>query len=134
MADNANISAGKLDISSLFSTMNDSGYTLKSSKIKFDDKNQTLDVLFNSLSTKVDDATGDIDGLRTQVTTNTTDIGISNGKIETLIANTTIEDNGTTTTLKTAFNSVKDTVDKHEQTISSMGSTCLLYTSPSPRD
>ena len=123
VADNANISAGKLDISSLFSTMNDSGYTLKSSKIKFDDKNQTLDVLFNSLSTKVDDATGDIDGLRTQVTTNTTDIGISNGKIETLIANTTIEDNGTTTTLKTAFNSVKDTVDKHEQTISSMGST-----------
>ncbi len=123
VADNANISAGKLDIASLFSTMNDSGYTLKSSKIKFDDKNQTLDVLFNSLSTKVDDATGDIDGLRTQVTTNTTDIGISNGKIETLIANTTIEDNGTTTTLKTAFNSVKDTVDKHEQTISSMGST-----------
>ena len=123
VADNANISAGKLDISSLFSVINESEHTLKSSKIKFDDKNQTLDVLFNSLSTKIDDATGDIDGLRTQVTTNTTDIGISNGKIETLITNTTIEDNGTTTTLKSAFNSVKDTVDKHEQTISSMGST-----------
>ena len=126
VADNANISAGKLDIESLFSTMNDSGYTLKSSKIKFDDKNQTLDVLFNSLSTKVDNintATGDINGLKTQVTTNTTNIGIANGKIETLITNTTIEDNGTTTTLKNAFNHVKDTVDKHEQTISSMGST-----------
>ena len=126
VADNANISAGKLDIASLFSTMNESGYTLKSSKIKFDDKNQTLDVLFNSLSTKVDNintATGDISGLKTQVSTNATNIGIANGKIETLITNTTIEDNGTTTTLKNAFNSVKDTVDKHEQTISSMGST-----------
>lgn len=126
VADNANISAGKLDIASLFSTMNESGYTLKSSKIKFDDKDQTLDVLFNSLSTKVDNintATGDISGLKTQVSTNTTNIGIANGKIETLITNTTIEDNGTTTTLKNAFNSVKDTVDKHEQTISSMGST-----------
>ena len=109
VADNANISAGKLDIASLFSTMNESGYTLKSSKIKFDDKNQTLDVLFNSLSTKVDNintATGDISGLKTQVSTNTTNIGIANGKIETLITNTTIEDNGTTTTLKNAFNSV----------------------------
>ena len=126
VANNANISAGKLDIASLFSTMNESGYTLKSSKIKFDDKNQTLDVLFNSLSTKVDNintATGDISGLKTQVSTNTTNIGMANGKIETLITNTTIEDNGTTTTLKNAFNSVKDTVDKHEQTISSMGST-----------
>ena len=123
VADNANISAGKLDIASLFSTMNESGYTLKSSKIKFDDKNQTLDVLFNSLSTKVDTANGDMSKLQTQVTTNTTNIGVANGKIETLIADTTIEEDGTTTTLKNAFNSVKDTVDKHEQTISSMGST-----------
>ena len=123
VADNANISAGKLDIANLFSTMNESGYTLKSSKIKFDDKNQTLDVLFNSLSTKVDTANGDMSKLQTQVTTNTTNIGVANGKIETLIADTTIEEDGTTTTLKNAFNSVKDTVDKHEQTISSMGST-----------
>lgn len=118
VADNANISAGKLDIASLFSTMNDSGYTLKSSKIKFDDKNQTLDVLFNSLSSKVDTATGDMGKLQTQVTTNTTNIGVANGKIETLITNTTIaKTDGTVTQLKDEYNSTKDTVDKHTTTI-----------------
>lgn len=116
VADNANISAGKLDIASLFSTMNESGYTLKSSKIKFDDKNQTLDVVFNAMSSTVTDTAS-------KVETNTTSINTQQGKIEQLIADTSIEDNGTTITLKSAFNSVKNTVDKHEQTISSMGST-----------
>lgn len=116
VSDNANISGGKLDIASLFSTMNDSGYTLKSSKIKFDDKNQTLDVVFNAMNSTVTDTAS-------KVETNTTSINTQQGKIEQLIADTSIEEDGTTTTLKSAFNSVKNTVDKHEQTISSMGST-----------
>lgn len=114
--DNANISGGKIDMSSLFTTMNNSGYTLKSSKIKFDDKNQTLDVLFNQMNTSLNDTIG-------KVSTNTTSIGVQQGQINQLIADTTIENNGKETTLKTAFNSVKDTVDSHTQTISSMGST-----------
>lgn len=116
VSDNANISGGKLDIASLFSTMNESGYTLKSSKIKFDDKNQTLDVVFNAMNSTVTDTAS-------KVKTNTTSITTQQGKIEQLIADTSIEEDGTTTTLKSAFNSVKNTVDKHEQTISSMGST-----------
>ena len=114
--DNANISGGKIDMSSLFTTMNNSGYTLKSSKIKFDDKNQTLDVLFNQMDTT-------LTGTVSTVSSHTTSISTMQGQINQLIADTTIENNGTETTLKTAFNSVKDTVDSHTQTISSMGST-----------
>ena len=114
--DNANISGRKLDIASLFTEMNNSGHTLKSSKIKFDDKNQTLDVLFNQMDTT-------LTGTVSTVSSHTTSISTMQGKISQLISDTTIEDNGTTTTLKTAFNSVKDTVDSHTQTISSMGST-----------
>ena len=116
IANNANISGGKIDMSSLFTTMNNSGYTLKSSKVKFDDKNQTLDVLFNSMNNTLENTVS-------TVSSHTTSISTQQGKIEQLIADTTIEDNGTTTTLKTAFNSVKDTVDSHSRTISSMGST-----------
>ena len=114
--DNANISGGKLDIASLFTEMNNSGHTLKSSKIKFDDKNQTLDVLFNQMDTT-------LTGTVSTVSSHTTSISTIQGQISQLISDTTIEDNGKTTTLKTAFNSVKDTVDSHTQTVSSMGST-----------
>ena len=114
--DNANISGGKLDIASLFTEMNNSGHTLKSSKIKFDDKNQTLDVLFNQMDTT-------LTGTVSTVSSHTTSISTMQGQISQLISDTTIEDNGKSTTLKTVFNRVKDTVDSHTQTISSMGST-----------
>ena len=54
--DDANISASKLDIDTLFGVINDDGsHTLKSSKVKLDENNQTLDVAFGALTTKVDD-------------------------------------------------------------------------------
>lgn len=56
VADNANINAGKLDIGSLFDHINaDGSHTLNSSKIHLDNEGQTLDVAFNSLTTKVAD-------------------------------------------------------------------------------
>lgn len=52
--DNANISAYKLDISSLFSAINTDGtHTLSGAKIKLDTQNQTLDVAFTNLATLV---------------------------------------------------------------------------------
>lgn len=55
VANDANISANKLDRNSLFTVLNADGtQTLKSSIIHLDDKNQTLDVAFNSLTTKID--------------------------------------------------------------------------------
>lgn len=129
VSDNANISGGKLDISSVISSINDNTNTLKSSKIKFDDTNQTLDVAFNQLKTKVDTIEnvtidGDLSSVIEQVTTNTTNISVAQGQINQLISNTTItKQDGTVTQLKDEFNSVKDTVTSHTQTINAHEST-----------
>lgn len=123
VADNANISGGKLDISSVISSINNNENTLNSSKIKFDDTNQTLDVAFNQLKTKVEtieDITvdGDLSSVIEQVASNTTNISVMQGQISSLISNTTItKQDGTVVQMKDEFNSVKDTVNSHTQTI-----------------
>ena len=129
VADNANISGGKLDISSVISSINNNVNTLNSSKIKFDDTNQTLDIAFNQLKTKVETIenvtiNGDLSSVIEQVTSNTTNISAMQGQISSLISNTTItKQDGTVTQLKDEFNSVKDTVTSHTQTINSHEST-----------
>ena len=126
VADNANISGGKLDISSVISSINGNENTLNSSKIKFDDTNQTLDVAFNQLKTKVETienitVDGDLSSVIEQVTTNTTNISVMQGQISSLISNTTItKQDGTVTQLKDEYNSIKDTVNSHTQTIGSL--------------
>lgn len=129
VADNANISGGKLDISSVISSINNNENTLSSSKIKFDDTAQTLDVAFNQLKTKVETIEnvtidGDLSSVIEQVTTNTTNIQIAQGQINQLISNTTItKQDGTVTQLKDEFNSVQNTVNSHTQTINSLETT-----------
>lgn len=57
VSQDANISAEKLDIGSLFDVINEDGsHTLKSSKIYVDSDNQTLDVSFKTITTKADTA------------------------------------------------------------------------------
>lgn len=52
VSQDANISAGKLDIESLFNVINDDGtHTLKSNKIYLDDAAQTLNVLLQNIKT-----------------------------------------------------------------------------------
>ena len=129
VSDNANISGGKLDISSVISSINNNENTLNSSKIKFDDTNQTLDIAFNQLKSKVETIEnvtidGDLSSVIEQVQTNTTNISAMQGQISSLISNTTItKQDGTATQLKDEFNSVKDTVNSHTQTINSHEST-----------
>lgn len=53
VSDNANIHASKLDIDSLFEEINDSSNTIKSTQIYLDDKKQSLDVAFKTLTTEV---------------------------------------------------------------------------------
>lgn len=53
VAENANIQGGKIDMQSLFESMNNSVYTLTSSKVLYDDSGQTLQVAFNKLTTDV---------------------------------------------------------------------------------
>lgn len=127
VADDAAIAGSKLDINSVIRTINEDGSeTLNSSKVKFSDTNQTLDVAFSNLKTTVDNintSTGDISGLKEQVETNTTNIGIAQGQISTLIDNTTItKEDGTTTQLKDAYNATVDTVNSHTTKIGSLES------------
>ena len=123
VADNANINGSKLDINSVISNINNNTSTIKASHIKFDDTEQTLDVSFNQLKKTVDtikDITidGDLSSVIEQVSTNTTNIGIAQGQISTLIDNTTItKQDGTVTQLKDEYNKTKDTVNEHSVTI-----------------
>lgn len=68
--DDANISASKLDISSLFNVINNDGsHTLKSSKIFIDADNQTLDISFKSITEKTETAVSDLKNLTSSVAT-----------------------------------------------------------------
>ena len=111
VADNANISGSKLNISSLYDSMNaDGSKALKASKVYLDDKEQTLDVSFKEMTTKQND-------LEDSMNTAITDISVSKGQISQLIQDTTITTTGTTTKLKDAFNHAKSTVDSHTVSI-----------------
>ena len=60
VSDDANISAGKLDISSLFTEINNSTETINSTKIYLDDEAQTLDIAFKTMSSEVDELSDDV--------------------------------------------------------------------------
>ena len=110
IADNA-ISGGKLDINSVVNEVNNGTTTLKASIVKLDDKNQTLDVAFNSMSTTVNDNTS-------KINTNTTKISTAQGQIQTLISNTTVTEDGKNKTIKEAHSSLKQTVNSLSSTMS----------------
>lgn len=69
VSEDANISASKLNISSLFTEINGSTETINSTKIYLDDKAQTLDVAFTSLSSDVDDMSNTVSSQGTQIST-----------------------------------------------------------------
>lgn len=112
--DNANISGGKLDISSVISEINEDGTTtLKGSKIKLDNEAQTLDVSFAKMKTKTNENTSSISTL-------TTDLTVANGKIDGLISDSTVVEDGKTVKLKDAYNHLKVTVGGFSDTIGSL--------------
>lgn len=123
VAENAAITGNKLDINSVVEEINDSSTTIKSSKIIFDDLGQTLDVAFNTLESKIENAELP-DEVLEQITTNTTSIGIAQGQINTLISNTTItKENGETVSMKDDYSSFKQTVDGMSSKIGSLETT-----------
>ena len=100
--DNANISASKLNIDSLFSVINEDGsHTLKSSKIYVDADGQTLDVSFKNMTTNVSTA-------------------VTNANAAVSTANTA--SSNANTALSTA-NTAKSTADAAKTTASSASST-----------
>ena len=116
VADNANISGNKLDISSVIKEINGNTSTINSSIIKFDDTGQSLLVAFNSLKDTVSSIQeitidGDLSSVMEQVKTNTTKLEVVQGSVETLVANTTItKENGEVVQLKDDYAVTKQTV------------------------
>lgn len=79
VSQNANISAEKLDIDTLFGVINnDASHTLKSSKIYVDAENQTMDIAFKKLTDKTD-------AIEDTVTSQGTAINVVQGQINTKI-------------------------------------------------
>ena len=96
VADNANISGGKLDIASVITEVNNNNSTtIKSNKIYLDEQGQSLEVAFNSLKTQVEtiqdvSIDGDLTTVIEQVQSNTTQIEANKEGISTLVAENTI--------------------------------------------
>lgn len=86
--------------------------TLKATKIKLDNQNQTLDVAFNQLKTQLDTT-------KNITESHSTTIGIIQGQISTAINNTIIIKDGQTILLKDDYNRTVATVDSMKSTIGS---------------
>ena len=97
VAIDAAISGSKLDIESVITSVNGATSNINSSKVNLSTENQTLDVAFSALKNTVSDVSD-------ATSTNTTNLEVANGKIYTLIDNTTITKDGETTQLKDAYN------------------------------
>ncbi|OSA92552.1 UNVERIFIED_ORG: hypothetical protein B2H93_14425 [Clostridium botulinum] len=110
MLSNAAVTADKINYESVIKGLNDESNTnyIKSSKVNIDLLGQTLDIAFNSLKTTVDNL---------KTSTDITTINVMQGKIETLISNTTIEKDGQITQLKDAYSSTVETVDNLKTTL-----------------
>lgn len=117
VSDLANISGHKLNIESVITEINDGSTTLKSSKIYFDEDEQTLDVKLGSITSLVDDAASEVSTLRT-------DVQVAQGSINTIISETdmaTIE--GLGTTFYEQYNTTKSTVDSWEVSLGNQETT-----------
>ncbi len=116
VSDNAAISGGKLDISSVITEINsDNSTTIKSSKIYLNEQAQSLEVAFNSLKTKVDTfqevtIQGDLTAIVEQVQSNTSKIEANKNSISTLISEDTV--------IKKQVTDLQGTVAKNEETLS----------------
>lgn len=104
VADNANISGDKINITSLVKEINDGTETIKSSHILVDGANQSLSVVYNTI-------TGDISTLSTA-------LSVEQGKISTLITDVS-QAKGDVSTLQTNYSSLTQTVSGINSTVSS---------------
>lgn len=116
--DDANISANKLNIESLFTVINEDGsHTLNSSKIYLDEKAQTLDIAFQSMTTQVT-------SLQTTQSSQGTQLSVIQGQISSKVwqqdIDTAVDDvEGDISTLTTKYASLNQTVSGLSSTVSS---------------
>lgn len=110
ISDDANINAKKLDISSLFTEINNSTETIKSTKVYFDSQKQTLDVAFNEMNTTV---TEQGEAIKSQGT----ELSVIQGKIESKVWQQDIDT--ATDILSTQYSTLEQTVDGMSFTVAS---------------
>lgn len=124
VSDNANISGDKLDINSVVTEINNGTKTIKSSKIFLDEKNQTFDMAFNKLSSTVENTSSAVNTIDEKVNSQSTQLSVAQGQIQSLISNTTItKENGQTVSLKDEYSSFKQTVDGISSKVGSLETT-----------
>lgn len=104
VADNANISGDKINITSLVKEINDGTEVIKSSHILVDGTNQSLSVVYNTI-------TGDISTLSTA-------LSVEQGKISSLITDVS-QAKGDVSTLQTNYSSLTQNVNGINSTVSS---------------
>lgn len=114
VADNANISGDKINITSLVKEINDGTEVIKSSHILVDGANQSLSVVYNTI-------TGDISTLSTA-------LSVEHGKISSLITDMS-QAKGDVSTLKTNYSSLTQTVNGINSTVGEHTSTLTSVTS-----
>ena len=114
VADNANISGDKINITSLVKEINDGTEVIKSSHILVDGANQSLSVVYNTL-------TGDISTLSTA-------LSVEQGKISSLITDVS-QAKGDVSTLKTNYSSLTQTVNGIKSIVGEHTSTLTSVTS-----
>lgn len=84
--------------------------TLKATKVRLDNTNQTLEVGFNQLKTQSDDT-------KSKTESNSTQLNVQQGQIQGLISDTTIEKDGQSIKIKDAYSDMEQTVDSFGVTI-----------------
>ena len=115
MVGDGEIGGKKIDINSFVEEFNKETNTnsLKASKVSLDTLNQTLDVGFNQLKIKTDENLSTTNALQTS-------LKIEQGKIASLITNTTITKDGQTTQLKDEYNKTVQTVNSIQSNMGSL--------------
>ncbi|MBR5795187.1 MAG: hypothetical protein IKY26_03525, partial [Erysipelotrichaceae bacterium] len=115
VSENANISGSKLNIQSLYSSMNDSGYTLNASNVKLDGAEQNLEVSFNTLNSKVTQQGNSLSSYGTK-------LSVLQGQIDSKIWKTDIDtlvtENETIYNLTNQFSEFEQEYNKFTTTVS----------------
>lgn len=114
VSDNAEIEGKKINITSLVKEINDGTEVIKSSHILVDGANQSLSVVYNTI-------TGDISTLSTA-------LSVEHGKISSLITDMS-QAKGDVSTLKTNYSSLTQTVNGINSTVGEHTSTLTSVTS-----
>ena len=111
ISEDAHINGAKIDIESVITRINDSETLIKTSKIAFDDTGQTLQVAFKELCDTVDQVDQDFTHFKN------TELNVLQGKISTLIQDTTIEKDGETYKIKDLYSSIEQTTEGIKTTV-----------------